>query len=352
MSANKHSIPLAISLLRNKLVFCSSSSPSPVSLDFLATTVRDLEVVNQAELNAQIKAFISNHQIKPGPAVIVLAGDVYFEKNLTEVPPTDRSTEIQNFIDTVPLASVSSKVFKSGTQELLVVINRDLFDSLREALELAGFSVIAAVPELALGKIGPVQNITSESCRLILKKIDFLLENSFLADSDSTGLQQKEQRFLKKHQTMFVILFFITMLACGVIIYFITKRPAQNITTQPTVPVMTITPTLTPSPTQTADLAGLSIEIRNASGVSGAASLLEKNLKTLNPALIKTGNSSVASGKTLIVFSPIVSSPARELVLQTVKVAFPDVTTQESSTPNGFAITIILYKSIPVQTTP
>ena len=193
----KSTPPLIINLTRDKLAFCSSASPSSLVLPLPSTSVKDLEVINSSELTTLIKNFISTHQIRPSPVIVILSQDVCFEKNLSEVPVTDRAAAAQNFIDSVPLVSVSSKVFRIQNSEVLVVINRNLYEALKESFTSLGFAVMVVVPGLVLGGVGIKEEISATSCQLILKKEAFLKDNSFLSDLGSDDdMHQKGEAFL------------------------------------------------------------------------------------------------------------------------------------------------------------
>ena len=167
------------------------------------------------------------------------------------MPVTERASAAQNFIDSVPLASVSSKVFHVKNAEILVVINRSLYEVMKDALESLNFTVDAVVPGRILGEVGIKEEISAASCQLIPKKEAYFRENSFLSDLDmGSGMHQKEHAFLQKYQVVIIILVLLSVasaIVAGIYTYKSFTRPRPNL--RP-IPASRPRPTLIPpSPT-------------------------------------------------------------------------------------------------------
>jgi len=235
----------AVNIFRDKLLICVARSPKIYELRFSPSSIKDLEVVNQSELDNQIKSFVTANSLKPTPLLLVLSSQVTFEKDITPIPQASRKEIIQSFLDTVPFASISFKTFHYQDKDILVVINRNLYDGIKHGFEALGFSVSAVIPALMLG-LGSKDTLSAEACQLIIKKTDFIKNNDFLSETTEIGsFQQKEQQFLKKHRLLVALfsLFFIAS-ALGTVYYFYVLLPQSTARKSVTVP--TIRPTRTP----------------------------------------------------------------------------------------------------------
>jgi len=181
MARNKLVPPTVLTIAREGLTICGSGSANLLRLPFPPNILKDLNVTDLPALSIQIKAFVESSHLKPSQLVVIMDQDVSFEKTLGETMTIDASEQVQDFIDSVPLSSPSSKIFKINNKYHVVVINRRLYDSVRTVFEELGFTVVAVVPETVLGQIGVGNKFDANACRLVLRKMDFIRENSFVA---------------------------------------------------------------------------------------------------------------------------------------------------------------------------
>ena len=340
-----------VNLSRGQLTMCSTRSAEPVGFKLPPEVVADLEVVNAGQLEVLIKAFITQQQLPPTPIIIILAPDVYFEKELTG-DEADWVTQAQEFLDSVPLTSPSSKVFKVQNNQRLIVINRHLYESVKRAFEAQGFSVVAVTPAVVLTDTKIPTVLSAQSCRLILHKADYIKENSFLSERDTGEFGQKRQRFFKTHQAMLGIIsvmFVAFSIAMGTILV---RRPtnqpaaAYQSPPRPRSPAP-VSPTLVPpAASPSASFSQLSLAIFNGSGVEGKAAELEQQLRPLGFASIQTGNTSTSPGQTLIIFSKSVTAAARSAIIDAVKQLYPNLSSQEN-TQAQYDVTITLGQTPP-----
>lgn len=314
-----------INVNRNRLSFCGGNISGLLSLTFPPNVVRDLEITDPNSFVSLVKSFITQHQINPSPLVIVLDKDVYFDKDLTSTPVSDIPLVSQKFLDTVPLASISSRILKIGVSTHLIAINRHFYESLKLAFESSGFSVIAVVPAL--------DSFTENTCHLILKRIDYIKENSLITQSEaSQSFYQKEQKFLKKHQSLLAIFSLLAIAIFFTFLYLTFRKPSQISTSSIQFPASTPTLTSTPTPisTPSASLSSYTVRILNGSGISNQASQVEKDLRSIGFTEITIGNSPTTPSKTLIVFSPKVPPQTRQLVIDQLQKSFSEVDSLEN----------------------
>lgn len=339
----KSAHPYVASLYRDRLAVCSPSSAQPLELKFSDASVKDLEIVNQSELENQVKVFTAAHQLHPGELIIVLSDKVTFEKDLSKVPGSERTAQSQAFLDSVPLGSTSHKIFRYQNSDRLVVINRNFYDGLKRSFEILSFSVTAVIPGFMLGEIGAQDSTSPETCRILSKKVDFIRANSFLTDEGN--FHQKETKFLKKYQ-LIVVIFFLLAIAGAVVAAFYTLRrsPPKRIpapSPKPTThyPQPTTLPTVLPEASPSA----LTVQILNSSGTPGLAAKVQEQLTPLGYTNVTTGNATASSTQSFVLFSPRVSPNLRQSLLQLLAI----FSSRDNPAPE-FDIIITLGK----QTTP
>lgn len=327
--------PTAIYIDRDKLSFCDIKTSSLLVFNYPPSTVKDLEIINHDELSKQLLTFIEQHQIAPTDLIFILSPNVAFEKDLSHLSEDERQNQTHIFLDVIPFSSVSSRLFHIGTDYKLVAINRDLYESIKTAFEFAGFSVTAVVPNFVLGSIGVKDGFNFEACRVIVKRPDFITENSFLTKDEDQTLVIKQRHFLQEHSTLFALLS-LSFVAFAAITAVITLRqptpkPHTNLilTGRPSItPIQE--PTATPIPQATSS-AQFTIQVANGSGVVGLAGQVEKELTTLGFTNIKTGNAPVSSQRTLVVYSSRVPQSIRDQINTVLGKTFAELSPQEVS---------------------
>ncbi len=243
MARNKLAPPTVVSVTREGIVVCGTAIPNLLRMPFPPNVLKDLHVVDLPTLTAQVRTFVETNHIKPSDLVVILNADVYFEKVLGEAMNTEISQQVQDFVDSVPLSNPSSKVFKVAGKYHAVVINRRLYESVRAAFEAMGFWVVAVVPELVLGQVGVGPKFDANACRLILRKMDFVKENSYV------GQETGEVNLVNKNKGLALGLsvgsILMALAVIGVISWQVTQtkqqaiarlktRAAEKITVSPT----------------------------------------------------------------------------------------------------------------------
>lgn len=323
-------------------------------MPFPPNVLKDLNVVDLPLLTSNVKSFVETNRIKPSDLVVVMDEEIYFEKVLGETTLDATAQQVQDFIDSVPLSNPSSKVFKIDNKYHAVVINRHLFESVRQAFESLGFRVVAVVPELIVGQMGAGKEFDANACRLVLRRLDFIKENSFVGtqhDFSSDNLVNKNKG-LAVGLSVGSILIMVAVI--GIFSWQVTQTKqaaiarlkARAAESAKTLPKPTPVPTILITPTSAApNLSNLTFEIRNASGVVGEASRAAQLLGTLRVTNIVETNSP-ASASSTVIYSPEVNSQARLVVTTAVKTLRPDAQEQTgtSSLPN---VVIILGKIAP-----
>jgi len=346
--------PTIIHIDRDKLSLCAPYHLEPLVFKFPPELISDLEIVNSPELNNNLRNFVEQNKIKPGPLVIIVAQSVYFEKNYTgQTPPTPE--EVENFIDTIPFSTVSSKLFRVISGFKQVVINRDFYESLKNTFEELGFQVIAVVPGFALGQ-NAIAGFTINTCRIIYHKMDQIIADSMIGAKDNinASLHEKEQAMLESHKMIVVLLTVLVLAVCGGALYFTYGRtPARKAIQTNLIPQISPEPTSTPVPAPTPqaslsaeELANLTVQILNASGKIGQAASMSAKLKSLGFDKVQIGNNPKTSVQTSLYLSPRVATAAGDLVFESVKSLYPNSET-ETDPQAKFDITVIIGTNTP-----
>ena len=348
MAGKKSEIYLTVvNVDRDKLSMCDTRSAATPVFTFPPGSVRDLEVINHDLLASELKKFITGNNIAPGQVIFLLSPNIYYDKDLPNLSDSERESESQKFLDTIPFASVSSRMFHLGNNYQIVAINRDYYESLRGLFEQLGFSVMAAVPNFVVNSFGVKDNFDIEACRLILKKSDFILQNNFLTPSKPPPtLGEDPRKFLNNNPVMVAILCGLLIIGTGTVAFLTLRKPnnARKLPTQ----VSQVRPTAVPEPevaasqsaVVTVDKKDLTVQVLNGSDLPGLAGKIQKQLEEIGLVEIKTGNSSESAKNTLVTYSPRVSQEIRDLIDTEIRETFAAVTVRDEPV-TGFDVAIV-----------
>lgn len=347
MERNKLAPPTVVSVSRDGLTICGVNIPGLLKMPFPANVLHDLNVVDLPLLTAQIIEFTQTNHIKPSELVVVLDEDVYFEKQLVESTTGEMSQQVENFVDSVPLSNPSSKLFKVNNKYYAAVINRRLYESVRAAFEPLGFVVVAVVPELVIRQLGAAKDFDAEACKLVLHKIDYIKDNSFVTPVHDTSTDN----IVNKNKGVAVGLSLGSiLLMVGVIGVFswqvsqskqqaIARLKARAAESVQTVPEPTAVPTEAPS------LSNLAIEILNASGSDEDATKTAQALNVLGITKISLTNATESADST-ITYAPSVNTITRQIISSAIKVLRPN-SVETQGTGNDFDVIVSLGKIAP-----
>lgn len=327
---------------------CSSTNLEPVIFSFNESVMADLEVINREELKSKLQVFVEGNKIKPSPLLMVLEESVYFEKNYPG-PSAPSMEEVQKFIDTVPFSAVSSKLFKTGNSYKMVVINRELYEALDQIFEKLGFPLMSVVPGFVLSTVNAPPKFSSESCRVIYKKMDEILVNSFSGVANEGSFANKKEAWLEKNKIMVVVLSILMVGVCIAVAFItLTKKPVQKTKkVVAAVPVPTVVKALpTPTPmvaSVSAEMVEkLTVQVLNGSGVVGMAASWEEKLKEWGFVGVKTGNTVLTAGVT-VTFSKNVPDVFKLLMTEELQKTGSIVTATDSSATK-FDVVLVIGK--------
>lgn len=208
---------------KNGFYFYESGLTLVVSLAFLATSVKDMDVINGASLINQIKSFVEQYHLTPASILIILSPNITFEKDFVGISRESAKEEVEKFIDTVPFDSVIAKEYPIENGVKVIAANDDLYRELKVGFEKVSFSVENIVPYQMLGQDQSfIRNLTTENAMQLLRRVDHLKQYSMnsqekkqtLVNQNDIGKKEGSQN--KKPNTrlfamagIFIVLFII-----------------------------------------------------------------------------------------------------------------------------------------------
>ena len=127
--------PAFIYLDKNGFYFFENGMTQVISLAFLATSVKDMDVINGGSLMTQIKGFIDQYKVTPASITIIFSPNITFEKDLVGLAHEQQEEEIKKFLETVPFDSVLSKEYQIDKGIKAIAGNADIYMQLKMAFE-------------------------------------------------------------------------------------------------------------------------------------------------------------------------------------------------------------------------
>lgn len=392
-----------IFVFSNQLVYYADHLPQALSFPFKPEVIQHLDVINRELLISQIKTFVKTNRLVPSLLSIVAHDSVLFQKTFAlqlkiqpgahqlnqqkPVMPTpesplpdssnpgqhplgtitfplhlpvseekkshdefaeDQQKEIDTFIESVPFEDFATKVIKGTQGQTVFVGNKDLFLSIKEAFEVAGFSTDGVYPFPLFKDISLVQGITPQICLGLISKIDTMKQESMqLAaqpidmEPENTAGKPGKPKTDKKRMIIMVSVFAILIIFM-ILFYLKTDSDNRKLMKQKFVPLVSQVALPTASPTiEVASLSAdqtLSPQIVTIQLLTSSASATLGN--QLRAVLFQAGyknitisqQGSVTPGRVFVLFTPRVPLLMRESILAESKKVSATVSSQESAT--------------------
>lgn len=333
---------------RSGINYYAADRPDILHLDFPATTIQDMEIINKDELIRLIQNFIVSNKIIPSRAIIILSDTIFFQKDIPITKPEDLEIQIKLFLNNVPFEHVSFKTFDIEKAKRIIATNKDIYQYIKDFLEKNGFTISLVVAPLSLGKDVISETMTLDHAKTIIQKMDtikqsenFLEPPKQLASTEPTYVSVPKKKAAKSTLPLLLSIFGL-LIAVLVGVYYMQSRQdttlvaqgAQVLSPFPTaVPIET--PAIEPTPAVSTESAilqrkGITIQVLNGSQIPGQAEKGRRDLSTLGYEDIKTGNAdSTATNKTLIIFAKKVPENIRNEIITELKKTYQEISTQE-----------------------
>ncbi len=173
--------PAFIYLDKNGFYFFETGLPQVLSLAFLATSVRDMDVINGGSLMTQVKGFIDQYRIAPATITVIFSPNITFEKDIVGLAKEAQDEEVKKFLDTVPFDSILSKEYPIEKGVKVIACNEDLYLELKMAFEKNSFSVDNAVSYQLMGQDQTyIRNLTPDNASQLVRRLDHLKQVTLL----------------------------------------------------------------------------------------------------------------------------------------------------------------------------
>lgn len=173
--------PALLYLDRNGFYFFEIGLPAVISMAFLETSVKDMDVINGASILMQIKNFIEQYHITPASITIILSPNITFEKEIMGLATEEQEEAVKKFVDTIPFDSAISRNYPIEKGVKVIGFNEDIYQELKISFEKAGFSIDGVVPyQLLANDQQLIQNLTIENATQFVKKAGSFRQASIL----------------------------------------------------------------------------------------------------------------------------------------------------------------------------
>lgn len=186
--------PALLYLDKNGFYFFEEGLTSVISLAFSETAIRDMEVINAAQLMSQIKTFIDQYQLTPAIITLVLSPNVVFEKDITGLSRDTQEEMIKSFIDTIPFESVLTKSFPIDKGVKVIGFNDDLYMELKNSFEKNQFIIENVLPYQLLGADQAlIKNLTADNASQFIKRSYHLKQYTLTTVEKEKTVTQSQQ---------------------------------------------------------------------------------------------------------------------------------------------------------------
>ncbi len=173
--------PAFIYLDKNGFYFFENGMTQVISLAFLATSVKDMDVINGGSLMTQVKGFIDQYKLSPAAATIIFSPNITFEKDIVDLAHDQQEEEIKKFLETVPFDSVLSKEYPINKGVKIIAVNEDIYMELKMAFEKNAWSVDNAVAYQMMGQDQTfIRNLTPDNAAQLVKRLYHLKQATLL----------------------------------------------------------------------------------------------------------------------------------------------------------------------------
>lgn len=167
---------------KNGFYFYETGLTLVVSLAFLSTSVRDMDVVNGSSLINQIKSFVDQYQLAPASIAVILSPNITFEKDFMNLGREAVKEGVDKFLDTVPFESALSKEYAIEKGVKVIAANDDIYRELKLGFEKCFFSIDSVIPYQMLGQDQAlIRNLTTENATQLLKRVDHLKQFNMIS---------------------------------------------------------------------------------------------------------------------------------------------------------------------------
>jgi hypothetical protein len=171
-----------IYLSRDRFDFYTPDVPNVLSYYFPKELVSDLEVKNKEELDIQIQGFMHRNKLITSNLILVLSEHVCFMKDIPSNPAVSYEIEMGNFSAQVPFEHPTAKLYLLEKSARVVVTNRDLFETIRDAFNRQSMYVLMVIPAFVVNNpVHFVHGLDRDTGKEIITKMESYRVHDMLA---------------------------------------------------------------------------------------------------------------------------------------------------------------------------
>lgn len=340
--------------------FYASNLSQIYVFEYPADTVKDLEVINKDIISQQIKSFIEANKLVSSDLIIVLSDEIIFGKEFPSQLNEDQEEQIQGFLNSIPFDEVGYNRIISENSIFVIAANRELYKSIQNSFEKAGFYTITIIPIFALEKDNIAMNgFTQDVAELIIKRIETLKQYSLETTEEHTAqiaLKEKQDKsFLSTRiHTSTIALISIFVVLIGILVFMLIKNPfapAQKPKSAilPPLPSPTSTLLITPLPTEASSstsgliksMSTVSVTLQSSVGQEAQVQVITNLLRSKGITQITPLPTSIASSNTVIIFNPSLPIDIKNTITTEITKALPNAIAQENKDASSDVVILI-----------
>lgn len=325
----------------NGFIVMTSKQPAGAKFPFPAGAVDHMEIVKYETIHDLIAQACATLELSDVPGLIVFGGSLLFEKQVGPLPADKLQGEHDAFRESTPFERVASHVYKNAQGSLLMSMNRDFYDTLRQILERIGVHVVGVVPQFVLTSLVGKSAMTSKTMTQLTSKLEELAAESIIVHKVAPKtLQEKQEYISKKYSGLVVVVFVIFLIAVfGGTGYILRSQfQASRAPSVKNTPVPVQAPIETPqespviAPTPIASASAIKISITHVPERATQAAKLKTAFQAdaFQTVSLKS-QSGLQGSQPLIVFRPTTPTSYRIMIQDRVKELFPTIAVQELS---------------------
>lgn len=334
----------------NGLVVSTPKQPQGVSFQFPTGSVEHMEIINYDAVHDLISQACATLELTDVLGLVVFGKTLFFEKQFQPLPEDKLETETEQFRNSTPFERVATHVYKTSQGPLLISMNRDFYDTLRQILERAGVHVVGVIPSFVLTGLIGSKPISVQSLTLLASKLEELANESIIVHKVvPKTLQEKQEYISKKYSGLVVVVFVLFLIAVfGVTGYILQSQFTASRKPSPTPATLSVPVSITPLPVPTdtpepvASTSAIKISISYVPEVASLSAKLKEKLKGEGYIQVTSQSQAGLQGnKPLLVFKSTLSATNRAEIQSVVEELFPSLSVQElSELPSDVSLTI------------
>jgi hypothetical protein len=320
---------------RTNLYYYGGNVHTVLTLPFVATVVKDIEIINPDAFEKQLDEFITKNKIEPMDLAIIFSRSSSFEKVIPVSPQKiDIDLERKKFIENVPFEEIMDQTHSDEKGTRFIAINKEFAYLVKTIVEKHHFQIVAIASVAALTPQGDISfNISSAQDFFknssTIKQLSFPLEENQVVDMD---LYEDAPGPKKTNKKLYLLLVFFAILI-GILVFLLlnrqsasekkpTRKPSPSARTTGA-RTQTVSPTIKIA-TESAPIeiprSTLTIRVLNGSGIPGQADEIKEKLTEKGYTNIVTGNAqALESTRTLIITKPRVSPGQKQEIQEIIQ---------------------------------